>query len=260
MRGGRAVQIVANKMRLVVEDRGVGTPIVFGHSLLLDSDHFGPQVEALGRHARVITVDARGHGRSGAVVGAFTLDDMVDDLCGVLDGMGLGRVILAGLSMGGMVAMRLAIREPERVAGLFLMNTSAQPERWRVRVRLEAMLRAAQVVWPSPLLIGEVVKEFLGGTTRREKPELVVWLREKLRAGDPAVFRYAVEAVIRRGSCLDGLAGLGGIPARVVVGLEDRATPAARGEGDRGVVAVGGVGGDSEVWASLDAGGTACRE
>ena len=88
------MQIKANKMRLEVVDRGAGTPIVFGHSLLLDSDHFGPQVEALEKHARVITVDARGHGRSGPVMQPFTLDDMVDDLCGVLDGMGLGRVIL----------------------------------------------------------------------------------------------------------------------------------------------------------------------
>ena len=71
-----------------------------------------PQVPALAERYRVVTYDTRGHGESPAPAGPYSLDDLVDDLVALLDEVGAERAHVAGLSLGGMTAMRLAAREP----------------------------------------------------------------------------------------------------------------------------------------------------
>ena len=87
-----------------------------------------PQVPGLAERYRVVTYDTRGHGESPAPAGPYTLDDLVDDLVALLDEVGAERAHVAGLSLGGMTAMRLAAREPQRVDRLALLCTSAKPD------------------------------------------------------------------------------------------------------------------------------------
>ena len=87
-----------------------------------------PQVPALAERYRVVTYDTRGHGESPAPAGPYSLDDLVDDLVALLDEVGAERAHVAGLSLGGMTAMRLAAREPQRVDRLALLCTSAKPD------------------------------------------------------------------------------------------------------------------------------------
>ena len=87
-----------------------------------------PQVPALAERYRVVTYDTRGHGDSPAPPGPYSLDDLVDDLVALLDEVGAERAHVAGLSLGGMTAMRLAAREPERVHRLAVLCTSAKPD------------------------------------------------------------------------------------------------------------------------------------
>ena len=76
----------------------------------------------------MVTYDTRGHGESPAPAGPYSLDDLVDDLVALLDEVGAERAHVVGLSLGGMTAMRLAAREPERVDRLALLCTSAKPD------------------------------------------------------------------------------------------------------------------------------------
>src|SRR3712207_9558590 len=87
-----------------------------------------PQVPPLAERYRVVTYDTRGHGESPAPTGPYALDDLVDDLVGLLDEVGARRAHVVGLSLGGMTALRLAAREPGRVDRLVVMCTSAKPE------------------------------------------------------------------------------------------------------------------------------------
>src|ERR687894_546202 len=87
-----------------------------------------PQVPALAERYRVVTYDTRGHGDSPSPAGPWSLDDLVDDVVALLDRLDVRKAHVAGLSLGGMTAMRLAAREPARVDRLVALATSAKPD------------------------------------------------------------------------------------------------------------------------------------
>lgn len=94
-------------------------------SLGSDLSMWDPQLPDLSARFRVLRADLRGHGRSPVQDGPYTLDDLVDDVLALLDRLSLARVHLVGLSLGGMVAMRLAARHPGRVGRLAVLCASA---------------------------------------------------------------------------------------------------------------------------------------
>jgi 3-oxoadipate enol-lactonase len=86
------------------------------------------QADVLGERFRVVRYDTRGHGRSPVPAGPYTIDDLADDLVGLLDRLDVARAHLVGLSLGGMAALRLAAREPGRVYRLVVLCTAARLE------------------------------------------------------------------------------------------------------------------------------------
>ena len=78
---------------------------------------------------RAIAYDARGHGASAPAAdpGAYRYEDLADDLLRVLDERGIDRAVLAGASMGGHTALRVALECPERVAGLVVITPAYEP-------------------------------------------------------------------------------------------------------------------------------------
>lgn len=95
-----------------------------------------PQVAALSTYFRVLRYDHRGHGASPRSSGSTTLDDLGGDVLGLLDRLGIDRVHIAGLSLGGMVTMWLATHHPERVGRIVLCCTApylGPAEMWHAR-------------------------------------------------------------------------------------------------------------------------------
>ena len=84
------------------------------------------QVAALEERYQVVRYNIRGHGYSPVPDGPYSIDDSANDLVALLDRLGIGRTHLVGLSLGGMTAMRVAARKPERVDRLVLLCTGAQ--------------------------------------------------------------------------------------------------------------------------------------
>ena len=115
---------------LAVEVTGpdAGMPVLFGHSLLCERSMFAPQIADLSRDFRCVNIDFRGHGESVAPARGFAMTDQAEDYRKGMDGLGLERAVIVGLSMGAMAAMHFAVAHPGRVRGLVLMNTSAEPE------------------------------------------------------------------------------------------------------------------------------------
>ncbi len=112
-------------MKLHVEERGdAGSVIVLSHGLAGSARNFGPQVRALSPHHRLITFDARGHGRSEAPLEAeaYRPECFVADLASLVEGSGVERVIVGGLSMGAGITLRYALAHPERVSGIVLAS------------------------------------------------------------------------------------------------------------------------------------------
>jgi pimeloyl-ACP methyl ester carboxylesterase len=114
---------------LYYEDTGgTGPVVVFSHGLLMDHGMFAPQVAALSKKYRVISWDERGHGNTGDATAPFSYYDSAADLVGLLQQLSVQRAVLAGMSQGGYLSLRAALRYPQIVAGLILIDTQAQPE------------------------------------------------------------------------------------------------------------------------------------
>ena len=116
---------------LAGEEAGEGIPVVLLHGLTATRCYVVMGSRALERSGhRVVAYDARGHGQSGPAPDphAYDYDDLADDLHNVLDDRGIDRAVLVGASMGAHTAARLALDEPDRVAGLVLATPAFDPE------------------------------------------------------------------------------------------------------------------------------------
>jgi 3-oxoadipate enol-lactonase len=107
------------------EERGSGHPLVLISGL--GGTHFlwWKQIEPLSARYRVIALDNRGIGDSSPVSAPFTVADMAGDVAGLIHALDLGPSHIMGISMGGFIALTLALRHPERVRNLILVSTSA---------------------------------------------------------------------------------------------------------------------------------------
>ena len=102
--------------------------VVLSNSLGSTYAMWDAQADALAERFRVVRYDTRGHGRSPVPDGPYDIDDLADDLVALLDRLGVERAHVVGLSLGGMTAMRLAARDPERVDRLVVLCTGARLE------------------------------------------------------------------------------------------------------------------------------------
>lgn len=107
-------------------DRGV--PVVLVHGMASDHSTWRRLATALRARGRaVISVDLRGHGRSGRAREVYRLDDFRDDLAYVLDTLGIAVADVVGHSLGAHTALRLAMREPTRIRRLVLEEVPPMP-------------------------------------------------------------------------------------------------------------------------------------
>lgn len=205
------------------EVRGEGPPVLLAHSFLCSTAMWAPQVAALEDHFQVISVDARGHGSSGHVTAPFTMYDSAKDHLAVLDELGIQRAAWAGLSMGGMAGLRAALAQPDRIAGLVLLDTDAGAERPWVKAKYAVMAATARMLGVAPLLPG-VKPIMFGTTTLNTQPELVAeWTAHWKTVHVPSII-HAIDAIKGRDDLTARLGELA-CPVLVICGAEDKALP-----------------------------------
>lgn len=117
-------QALTDTVELNTYIRGEGTPVLLIHGFPLSRDIWEPQISAMSQRAQVIAPDLRGHGKSPAPEGAYTMDVMARDLLQVLDTLHIERAIWVGHSMGGYITMAAWRLAPQRFSGMGLVATN----------------------------------------------------------------------------------------------------------------------------------------
>ncbi|ATB40000.1 alpha/beta hydrolase fold having protein [Cystobacter fuscus] len=220
-----------NGTRLYYEDTGgPGAPLVFSHGLLWSGRMFDKQVAALRDRYRCITYDHRGQGQSDVWrVDTVDMETVYADGVALIEKLGVGPCHFAGLSMGGFVGMRLAVRRPELLRSLILMETSADPEPAENVPRYKALNFVAR--WFGMRWVADRVMPIMFGRTFLEDSaraaERAEW-RRRLMANRRDIWR-AVNGVVRRRGVYEELSRIR-TPTLVVVGAEDTATVPAKAE------------------------------
>ncbi|GAB4325810.1 MAG: 3-oxoadipate enol-lactonase [Dehalococcoidia bacterium] len=212
---------------LFYTDEGDGEPVLFIHGLTWDHTLFDAQVAALRDQYRCIAVDLIGHGQSGDLDRDYSFFDLADYMHALLDALGIDSAHVAGLSMGGMTAMPLALTHPERVRSLILLDTDAGPEAPERAASYEQLAAIALQQGWAP--VAEPVVGILFGAPFLADPGHKQWAIEKLSSSRPEGVARALRTVVTREGILDRL-GTIGVPTTVIVGELDVATTPDKAE------------------------------
>jgi len=221
--------------RLYFDERGEqrrpgDPPIVLLHGLLFDGGMWRGQIEALSALGRVIVIDGPGHGKSEPPP-RFMMEEHADALLDAFGDLGIARALVVGLSWGGMVAMRLALQHPVKVAGLALLDTSAERQTLAERIRYRAFVALHRRVGiPYGLFAREVAPLMFAPRTLLERPELVETTYRRTMGFDrEGVARSALAVVVHRTSILERVGAIR-TPTLVMCGREDLATTPDKSE------------------------------
>jgi 3-oxoadipate enol-lactonase len=214
---------------MAYDDAGKGRPVVLLHAFPFSRAMWRPQVEALRDDHRVLTPDLRGFGGTSPFEQAPSVEQMADDVAGLLDTLKLGEpVVLGGLSMGGYVALAFARRNPSRLRALILADTRAEPDNAEGKANRDKLIAFAQRHTPRDV-IDSVMPKMVSAETRSQRPEVVEEVRRIASAQTPAGIVGALQALRDRPDATASLGALR-VPTLVLVGSEDALTPPAMSE------------------------------
>jgi pimeloyl-ACP methyl ester carboxylesterase len=208
------------------EDVGSGNDaVLLLHAFPLHSGMWAPQLAALAGRFRVVALDYRGLGQSRPAPDATTMDVVAGDVQALLRQLGLRRVAVAGLSMGGYVALELYRRAPEIFRALALCATKATPDTEDAKATREAF--AANALAKG---LGWVAEEFTPKLLRpHADPAVHAKVRELIRSGTAEGVAAAQRGMARRPDSVPTLARIT-CPTAVLYGEEDQLIPFAEAQ------------------------------
>jgi len=196
-----------------------GPTVVFLNSLGSDMRIWQEIVPAFSDRFRVVLYDKRGHGLSDAPPAPYRIDDHVDDLVALLDHLQVERAVFVGVSVGGMIAQRLAVRAPDRVEALVLCDTAAKigtPEMWSERIG------AVESTGIESIADRILERWFTAGFRQSRTEDYAGWKNMLVRT---PVHGYAGTCASIRDADLTADAGTIRAPTLCVVGDQDGSTP-----------------------------------
>lgn len=215
-------------IQMAYTDTGAGRPVVLIHGYPFNRSLWNEQVTALSVNHRLITPDLRGFGESEASEGTATMNRMAQDVALLLDHLEIARATIAGLSMGGYVALAFYKQFAARVRALILADTRAQADtdegkqtraQQAEKALTEGMAGIADAMLPK-LLTPETVSK---------RPEIVKRVRDMMLKTKPEGAAAALHGMAERDDQTSLLAKIT-VPALILVGAEDAITPVADSE------------------------------
>ena len=221
-----------NGTKLFYTDTGKGdVAIVFSHGLLFSTEMFEEQIAHFRGKYRCIAYDHRGQGQSDCPDSGYDMDTLTDDAAALIRALGVEGCHFVGLSMGGFVALRMALNYPELVRSIAVLDSSADPEPQENHGKykfLNFILRwfGARPVVKSvmPIMFSQT---FLNDPARKALRDR--WARFLGRVPNRKSMAKAVQGVIERKGVYERLGEIE-TPTLILVGEEDTATVPEKSE------------------------------
>ncbi|TWV44886.1 alpha/beta fold hydrolase [Streptomyces misionensis] len=207
------------------DSASAGCPLVLVHGHPFDRTMWDPQVAEFSADRRVIAPDLRGYGASPVTSGKVPLSRHAEDVAGLLDLLGVDTFVLAGLSMGGQIAMECYDRFGDRIRGLVLADTFAEPETpegVRSRNAMADRLLAEGMRGYADEVLDRMVAPYA-------RAEVKAHVHGMMTATDPRGAAASLRGRAERPDYRDLLTRVT-VPALVVVGADDTYTPVADAE------------------------------
>ena len=224
-----------NGRNMHYETVGTGEPILFGHSFLFDGQSWNDQAKALSENYQCIMPDLWGHGKSDPISEEqYTVEQIADDFWEFTQALNVNTFSIVGLSVGGMWAVELALKHPESVKSLVLMDTYVGSEEEPALGNYLSMLNVvAQTQSVPEPLIDKVVPMFFSKETLAEQGHhLTEGLKKSLRAIDTktaSTIAKIGKAIFTRRSLLEQLHTIE-CPTMIIVGDQDMPRPVIESE------------------------------
>jgi pimeloyl-ACP methyl ester carboxylesterase len=221
-----------NGARLFYTDTGGNGPVVmFSHGLLFSTEIFDDQIAHLKGKYRCIAYDHRGQGQSGATDGGYDMDTLTGDAAALLAALKVEKCHFIGLSMGGFVALRMALDYPACILSISVLDSSADAEPQENYGRYKMLNFILRWFGPRPV-VGSVMpimfgQSFLQDPARKQLRDR--WRRFLGQVADKKAMSKAVNGVITRDSVYGRLDQIN-VPTLILVGDEDTATVPAKSE------------------------------
>jgi len=219
------MKVTANGIRIhyLLEGAESAPVITLSHSLATDLSMWEPQMGALLESWRVLRYDTRGHGKTEAPQGPYTLDLLAEDVLALLQALGIEKTVFMGISMGGMIGQVLGLKAHALLEGLVLCDTSSRiPEEarpiWNERIEtvrregMESQVEATLERWLTPPF-------------RETHPEIVGKITAMIRNTNPQGYIGCGHAI--RDLNLTDRLGAVRAPTLIIVGEDDPGTPVA---------------------------------
>ncbi len=132
---------LSNDIRISYHDSGSGTPILFLHSFGHNKNLWFPQLtHFLEKGFRVLAPDMPGHGDSSFDPARHGVDEIARCYIELLESLGIRRAVLAGISMGGYIALRMWGHRPDLISAMILSNTKAEKDSEEIVARRRAQI------------------------------------------------------------------------------------------------------------------------
>ena len=181
-------------IELYYEVNGQGQPVVFIHGLGSSAYDWELQVPAFSKNYQVVTFDLRGHGKSDKPWGPYSISLFAADTAELIKGLGLSPAHVVGISLGGMIALQLAVSAPDLVKSLTVINAGPEFVIRTAKEYLQVVQRQVIVRLLGMRKMGEVLSNRL--FPKPGQQELRRLFVERWAANDPRAYRDAMRAIV----------------------------------------------------------------
>jgi pimeloyl-ACP methyl ester carboxylesterase len=171
-------------------------PLVLIHGYPLDHTMWYGVIASLGGGVRTIAPDLRGFGRAAPAEGEPSIEAMADDVLELLKGEKIERAVIAGMSMGGYVALAMAEMDPRRIGGLALVNSQVYADTDEARAGRREMIKKVRAEGPGAAAQAAIPKLF--AAARTNNPDFQRFAIEGSDKAGVGGLTWALEAMARR--------------------------------------------------------------